>query len=54
MKAEKKKQVIRNGKVYLGAWIDKAALDPIKETAKKEKRTIAAQLEISLYEYNSR
>jgi hypothetical protein len=44
----------RNGKVYLGAWIDKDLDKKAREKAKGEKRSFGAQLEVLLYEYISR
>jgi hypothetical protein len=54
MKKAATKKAERNGKVYVGAWIDKEVEKSAQTKAKKDKRTFSAYLELALYDYNSR
>lgn len=54
MKKEETKKTERNGKVYIGAWIDKEIEKASQSKAKKDKRTLASYIELALYDYNSR
>lgn len=54
MKKQATKKAERNGKVYVGAWIDKEIEKQAQVKSKKDKRTFSAYLELALYDYNSR
>jgi hypothetical protein len=47
-----KKSSVRNGKVYVGAWLDKTIVDSAKKTASRQKRTLAAYLELAVSYHN--
>lgn len=46
------KRKLRNGLAYLGVWIDPKVIDKAKQEAKKDKRTLAAYVEIGLSNHN--
>jgi len=45
---KKRKQAVRNGKIYISAWIDKEIAEQAKDQAKEDGRTLAAHLERAL------
>lgn len=47
-----KRPLIRNGKVYVGAWLDKTVIDKAKEKADGQKRTLSAYMELALAYHN--
>lgn len=47
------KKVVRNGKVYVSAWIDKEVATKATDVAKKEKRTFSAYMELALAYHNA-
>jgi hypothetical protein len=52
MKKAASKRKLRNGRAYLGVWIDPEVIDKAKEEAKKDKRTLAAYVEMGLSNHN--
>ena len=39
---------IRNGKVYIGCWVDKEIENKSQKKAKEQKRTLSAYIELAL------
>lgn len=49
---KERKQRIRNGKVYIGAWVDQKVVVSAKKQAKEDKRTFAMYIEMAISNHN--